>query len=165
MARTAAAPRGITGRTVFLAMFAFFTVVAGVNAVMISAAIGSFGGTVTDSSYKAGIRFGSEQRAALAQRALGWRVEPVVTTLAGAERSVVVTAADAAGRPLGGLEPHLTLRHPADARRDVPVALVEVGGGRYAADATVPPGQWDLVLEFDGGTEPPYRLEHRVVLP
>jgi nitrogen fixation protein FixH len=165
MARTASAPRGITGRTVFLAMLAFFTVVAGVNAVMISVAMRSFSGTVTDSSYKAGIRFGSEQRAAMAQRALGWRVEPVVTTLAGADRSVVVTAVDAAGKPLGGLAPHLTLRHPADARRDVAVALVDEGAGRYAGDAVVPPGQWDLVLELDGGDESPYHLEHRLVLP
>lgn len=164
-ATTAATSGGLSGRTVFLGFFAFFVVVAAVNAVMISAAVGTFGGTVTDSSYKAGIRFGSEQKAAEAQRLLGWRVEPEIATLAGEERRIVLSAVDAAGKPLGGSTATMRLQHPADARRDIAIPLLAVAPGRFAAEAAVPAGQWEVVVELDAVDAPPFHLERRVVLP
>ena len=57
-------PREITGRMVFICLVAFFAVVIGVNFVLVRAAISTFGGLETESSYKAGLAFGSEIAAA-----------------------------------------------------------------------------------------------------
>ena len=50
-------PREVTGRMVLVCLVAFFAVVAGVNAVMIRAAVSTFGGVETESAYQAGLAF------------------------------------------------------------------------------------------------------------
>ena len=49
---------------VLICLVAFFAVVAGVNAVMIRAAVSTFGGVETDSAYQAGLAFAREIAAA-----------------------------------------------------------------------------------------------------
>ena len=56
--------RPLTGRTVLFCLIGFFSVVAGVNAVMIRAAVSTFGGVETSSSYQAGLAFAREAAAA-----------------------------------------------------------------------------------------------------
>src|SRR5208337_3330910 len=66
--------RELTGGKVLLWLVAFFGVVFAVNGVLVHAAISTFGGVETLSSYKAGLQF--EQEAGLAQRqdAPHWQV-------------------------------------------------------------------------------------------
>ena len=63
--------RQLTGRTVLVWLVAFFGVVFAVNAVMIHAAISTFGGVETASSYKAGLAFEQEVEAGAARRTRG----------------------------------------------------------------------------------------------
>src|SRR5262249_61393294 len=68
--------RELTGRTVFVCLVGFFAVVAAANAVMIRAAVSTFGGLETESSYQAGLVFAREEAQARSQDALHWRGGP-----------------------------------------------------------------------------------------
>ena len=64
----------MTGWTVFVCLVAFFAVVAAVNAVMMTAAITTFGGVETGSSYQAGLAFARETRPCRRRTRCGWQV-------------------------------------------------------------------------------------------
>lgn len=157
-------PREITGRTVLFALLAFFGVVIGVNMVMARFAVSTFAGVETESSYKAGLAFKGEVAAAERQEARHWTVD-VGLTSAGQDRTVLVSATDAAGRPLTGLVADGRLAHPTDRRRDVTLDLEPLGAGRYRAKAEAGPGQWDLVIDFSQSGERVFRSKNRVQLP
>jgi nitrogen fixation protein FixH len=144
--------RGLTGGMVLAMLLGFFGLVMAVNLVMVHAAVSSFGGVETPSSYQAGLNFPAEQAAVAAQDARGWKVEVRVGAGTDAARTVTVTATDAGGHPLAGLAVSAAFAHPVDERRDVAVALAETGAGSYAGSATVVPGQWtlDLAISKDG---------------
>src|SRR3974377_2480042 len=67
-------PRELSGRAVLLCLLSFFAVVMGVNAVMIGAAVSTFGGVETENSSQAGLAFVEAIAAARAQDALHWHV-------------------------------------------------------------------------------------------
>ena len=56
--------REVTGKTVLICFVGFFGVVATVNGIMMHAAITTFAGTETSSSYKAGLAYREEEAAA-----------------------------------------------------------------------------------------------------
>ena len=92
-------------------LVAFFAAVAGVNAIMIWAAVSTFGGVETESSYQAGLVFARETAAVAAQDALHWQVKAKVSGAAAATL-VEVVAADAADRPVSGLQAVARARAP-----------------------------------------------------
>ena len=57
----------LTGRMVLACLVAFFAIVFGVNAIMIRAAMSTFGGVETQNAYQAGLAFNHQQADALAQ--------------------------------------------------------------------------------------------------
>src|SRR5947207_11499241 len=89
------APREVTGRMVCICLIAFFGVVAGVNAVMIRAAVSTFGGVETESAYQAGLAFARENAAVQVQDELHWQVDARVTP-GDAASAVEVSVRDAA---------------------------------------------------------------------
>lgn len=161
----------LTGRVVLACLVGFFLVVAGANAVMITAAITTFGGARTDSSYKAGQRFAAEHAAAAAQDALGWTVGTALVTAASdadaaaPERVVTVSAVDAGGVPLAGMEAHVRLEHPADNRRDLAVAMSPTGPGLFEGTVAAAHGQWDLVVELERDGTTMFRSTRRILAP
>ena len=70
--------RPVTGRMVLVCLIAFFGVVARRNALMIRAAVSTFGGVETASSYQAGLAFEREVAAARAQDERDWQVKAKV---------------------------------------------------------------------------------------
>ena len=156
-------PRPLTGRTVLLCLVGFFAVVAGANAIMIRAAVSTFGGVETSSSYQAGLAFKREAAAARAQDQLHWQVKANVRPVPGAIR-VEIDARDAAGRPLSGLEARVLLHHPADARADQTVAVSEDTAGHFRGTTTAVAGQRELMIELSRGGERLFRSQNRVVL-
>jgi nitrogen fixation protein FixH len=153
----------VTGWTVFVCLVAFFAVVAGVNAIMIRAAISTFGGVETESSYKAGLAFSREVAAAQAQDDRHWDVRAVVTPDR-AGQLIEVTARDADGRLLAGLTAVARFSHPADRRADVVLDMREAGSGRFVGLAEPMTGQWDLVIELLRDGERVFRSRSRVVI-
>lgn len=158
-------PRRITGTMVLLGLLAFFAVVMTVNVIMARYAVSTFAGLETESSYKAGLTFSKESSAADAQEARHWSVDVDLETPAGTARTVDLKVMDASGTPLANLVADGRFAHPTDARRDVVLDLVPLGGGRYEAKTDAGPGQWDLVIDFSQGGERLFRSKNRVQLP
>jgi nitrogen fixation protein FixH len=156
-------PRELTGRTVLLCLIAFFAVVAGVNAVMIRAAISTFGGVETANAYQAGLAFAREIEAVEAQDALHWQVRASVTA-DGAGALIDIVATDESGKPLTGLAATALLAHPTNRRLDHEVVLSEQGPGRYQGRTGKVAGQWNLVSELSLTDRRMFRSTNRIVL-
>jgi len=156
-------PKEVTGRMVLVCFVAFFAVVAGVNAVMIRAAVSTFGGVDTENSYQAGLAFAREIAAVEAQDARHWDVRARVAADAGAT-ALEVVAVDAAGTPLAGLEATARLVHPTDKRADHVVALSETAPGRFKGHTDELVGQWALVIELSRDGNRLFRSRNRVFM-
>lgn len=156
--------RPLTGRTVLIITLAFFGTVFAVNAVMVRAALSTFGGVETTSSYKAGLAFKQELAAAHAQADRHWRVEARVVPAADGRTSVVVEARDATGERLRGVTAQARLAHPTDSRRDHAVALTEDAPGDFRGATGGVAGNWDLVIDIFRGDERLFRSKSRVYL-
>ena len=157
------APRLVTGRTVLACLIGFFAVVFIANGIMIRAAISTFGGLETSSSYQAGLAFGRESAAAHAQDELHWHVSAQVRRATDATL-VEVDARDSADRPLTGLTASAHLAHPNDRRADQEVSLTESSVGYFRGTAAPAAGQWDLIVELSRDGEPLFRSRNRIVL-
>jgi nitrogen fixation protein FixH len=157
-------PRRLTGRMVFLLLAAFFGVVFAANAVMIRAAISTFGGVETDSAYQAGRAFERDVALAQAQGARHWQVDAKVTPAPGGIARVDIAARDDVGRPLSGLDAAVTFERPTDRRLDRTVEIAADGGGRFHGSAAVAAGQWDLVIELSRAGDRQFRSVNRIVL-
>ncbi|MBX6425921.1 MAG: FixH family protein [Variibacter sp.] len=159
-----AAERPLTGRAVLIWLLAFFGVVIGANAVLIEAAISTFGGVETASAYKAGLAFNGELAAAQRQQALRWTVTGHAERAADGAAVVELRVATAEGVPPAGVTAKATLAHPADARFDRSVDVAEVAPGVFRGAAAVQAGQWDLVIDLFRGEERVFRSRNRVML-
>jgi nitrogen fixation protein FixH len=148
---------------VLICLVAFFALVGAVNAVMIRAALSTFGGVDTESAYQAGLAFAQETAAAATQDALHWHVTAKVSADARATR-IEVAADDAADRPLAGLQAAARLAHPADRRADHALALTEDAAGRFHGSSAPLSGQWELVIELSRGGERVFRSNNRIFL-
>ena len=157
-------PRELTGRTVLLCLVAFFAVVAGVNVIMMTAAVTTFSGVETVNSYQAGVTFAREEAAAEAQESRHWRVNSSLRPKASGLTEVELSAQDRGGQPLAGLEATVSLIHPNDRRLDRPIAMQANAPGRFRGVVTPSPGQWDLVIELSRGGERLFRSKERIIL-
>jgi nitrogen fixation protein FixH len=157
-------PRELTGRAVLLWLVGFFGLVFIVNAVMVRAAISTFGGLETQSSYKAGLMFESEVARAERQQALHWRVDGKLSRDRNGEAVLDINVRDAHGAPVAGLDADATLAHPADERLDRVIHLSKIGAGTFRGEASGHAGQWDLIVDFYRGGERLFRSRSRVSL-
>lgn len=166
MSMVTPSPKPITGRHIFLMFFAFFAFIAAVNAVMMTLAISTLPGTVTDSAYRANQRFNGELAAARAREAAGLKVEAHVERAENGAAAVSVAVADAEARPLAGLAVEARLVRPTDRRADHALTLSRGPGGLYLGAAEgVAPGAYDLVVEARRGDDLVYRSKDRILLP
>lgn len=157
-------PRPLTGRIVLLCFLSFFGVVASVNAIMISAAVTTFGGVEASGGYRHGLAFKNEIAAAREQGARRWQVRGNLLRNPAGEALLEVEARDAAGQPLGGVIAEARLAHPAVSRLDRPIELAATGAGRFRGTTEAPEGHWDLVIELHRGEERVFRSKSRIVL-
>jgi nitrogen fixation protein FixH len=155
--------RPLTGGVVLACLIGFFAVISVANGIMIRAAVTTFGGVETSSSYQAGLAYAREAAAAEAQNALRWQVKAAVHPIGG-KILVDVDARDAEGRPLTGLQASVLLSHPADRRADRPVALDEESAGHFRGTVERLAGQWDVVIELSRGAERLFRSRNRIVV-
>jgi nitrogen fixation protein FixH len=161
---TTARPREVTGRTVLVVFISFFAVVFTVNGIMVRAATSTFGGAETSSSYKTGLAFRQETDAARAQDARGWAVQASLIRKSSDDVMVEAIVRDAAGNSPTRLTAVARLAHPADARRDHTIALTEESAGRFRGLTELPPGQWDLIIDFNRDGERAFRSKSRVIV-
>lgn len=152
-----------TGWHMLATILLFFGVMFAANGTLIYFALTTFGGTVVESSYKAGRAFPAEIEAARAQESLRWTVALRAERRADGQVTVVLTPKDADGRSLTGLGVEAVLERPVDKRADVPVVFVEREAGVYAGIAEhVEPGNWDVALVLERAGEPVFKSRNRV---
>lgn len=157
-------PKEVTGRTVLVCIVAFFAVVSLVNAIMIRAAVSTFGGLETESSYKAGLGFAREMAASQAQEQRRWNVTARFASIRNGEASIELTLNDANHQPLTGYQASARLSHPTDRRRDHAVELSAIGVGRFSGRVAAEPGQWDLMVEIHRDGERLFRSRERIMV-
>jgi nitrogen fixation protein FixH len=155
--------RKVTGRMVLLCLVSFFALVAGANAILVRAAVSTFGGVEMDNAYQAGLSFAREGVEAAAQDALHWQVDTHVQQVPG-QTLVEVVARDAAGVLLTGLTARARLVHPADKRLDRTVELARTGGGRFEGQSMPATGQWTLEIELGRDGTRVFRSRNRINL-
>jgi nitrogen fixation protein FixH len=157
-------PFKVSGRMVLFAMVAFFAVVAGVNAVMMTVAIRTMPGVDVRSAYEASQRFNGEIARMQAQTERGWRAQARVSR-AGNDAVVTLILREQAGAPVTGLSVEARLQHPASRQVDRQAVLVETGPGIYVATVTsVHRGAWTLAVEARRGNEMQFVSRSRVML-
>ena len=156
-------PRRWTGWTVLFALLGFFGVIFAVNGVMIYEALSTLSGTDTDSAYQAGLMYEQAVAMAKAQDARHWQIDAKLTPSSGGER-LDVSARDARGQPLAGVQASALFERPTDQRLDRSVVLVEDAAGRFHGDTDVAAGQWDLVIELTRHGQQLFRSRNRVIL-
>jgi nitrogen fixation protein FixH len=157
-------PRELTGRKVLLWLVGFFVAIFAVNAVLVQAAISTFGGLDTPSSYKAGLVFESEVARADRQAARHWQVDGKLKRDGGGEAVLDVSVRDAQGQPVTGLTADARLAHPADERLDHVIPIASTGAGLFHGESKAMPGQWDLIVDFYRGNDRLFRSRSRVTL-
>jgi len=156
-------PKAITGKTVLAWLLGFFGVVFAANAVFIYLALGSFPGVVVESSYEAGQAYNQEIAAAKAQADLNWQVTSELVRDGDAGGKLVVTAKDANGAPLYGVELNAMLRNPVHDDADMRVTFNADGGGRYVGEVDeLASGNWTLVLLISRDGERKFKSENRI---
>jgi nitrogen fixation protein FixH len=154
----------ITGWMVLGFMLAFFAIIIGVNVFMAHAAISTFGGVETASSYHAGKMFERDVAMAKAQDAQHWQVDASVSRTADGRMLLDITARDEAGAPVSGLTAAAQFERPTDRRLDHAVAVRSSGPGHFVGSADLAAGQWDLIIELSRRDERLFRSKNRVFL-
>jgi nitrogen fixation protein FixH len=163
-------PFVLTGRHVLLMMAAFFAVVAGVNALMMTMAIRTMpgldarNGQGDRNGYETSQRFNAEIARIGAQDRQAWTAELTVARNDGAA-DVLLRMSDRERAAIDGLSVVVRLHHPANRRLDREAALLAAGDGRYAVRVPgVGPGAWTMAIRAsrDGGTV--FTSQNRVLL-
>ena len=157
-------PHELTGRAVLLWLIGFFGIVFVVNGFMANAAISTFAGVETESSYKAGQMFEHEVALAKVQDALHWRVNGKLNLDRVGEAVLDMTVRDAQGQPVGGLTADARLWHPADSRRDHVIPMQKTGSGAFHGEAHAQSGRWELIVDFYRGSKRMFRSRSEIVL-
>lgn len=153
----------VTGKIVLWTTVAFFAVVVGVNVVMATLAVNTFGGVKTEAAYKLGLKYNEAIAAAQAQAKLSWNVDTAFTTAADGRREIAITARDHAGEPLRGLFARARLASPTSPRT-IEIAFAGSADGKFRGVFEAPAGQWELEVELFDGASRKYRSDNRVML-
>lgn len=127
-----------------------FAIVVGVNAIMITFAVGSFSGLYTPKPRERGLHYNDVVAEQKTRDALGWRIETGWQAETG---RLELAVSDAAGRPLTGALVSAELVRPVEKRPPVAVTLATTDAGKFAGFVELPVrGNWDLdvVVERDG---------------
>ncbi|WP_442754538.1 FixH family protein [Methylocystis sp. JAN1] len=152
----------LSGRKVLAIFVAFFLFVGAVNGVMIYKALKTFSGEVVAHPYERGLAYNSDIARAREQAMRDWKVDARLTRLPTGEIEIRVTARDADGVGVSGVDMNAVLAAPADLSKDVPLALTETSPGRFTGKARVSAGQRDLVLTVLRGGEEVFRSRNRI---
>ena len=132
--------RRFTGYHATAILVAFFAVVIGVNLVMASFAIETFGGTVVENSYVASQKYNGWLAEARREKAMGWKVSQPARDM----DHLVLNATDALGAPLSGAVITVRAEHPLGRLPEHDLHLTETAPGTYRSVEQLKPGRWKL---------------------
>lgn len=154
----------VTGRFVLICFIAFFAVIIGVNAIMMTLAIRTFPGADARNGYEVSQNYNREIAAARLQTARGWSSDTVLARAGDAAR-LTVAYRSATGAAVSGLEVEARLKHPTDRKQDHVVALREFAPGVYQADENgLADGFWGVSVVARQNGERMHQAETRLLL-
>jgi nitrogen fixation protein FixH len=162
--RPARRPFVLTGRHVLVMMVAFFTVVAGVNALMMTMAIRTMPGLDARNGYEASQRFNQEIARMDAQDRQAWKAELDLVSNDGSA-DIRLRISDGERAAVDGLVIMVRLLHPANRRLDREAALLAAGDGRYAARIPdIGHGAWTVAIRADRDGGVVFTSQNRILL-
>lgn len=136
----------ITGRHVLIATLAFFGIVIGVNATLITYAVGTFSGEEEKDAYQKGLNYNQTLARRSAETASAMTAEVSVSRGSDATAHVAVVIRER-GAEVRGLAVKAYLRHPTDSHLDREADMASEGAGAYAGYVDdVTSGAWDVVI-------------------
>lgn len=142
------------GKRVLWYFIAFFALVAAVNAAMVTVAIRTHTGTVTEHPYEKGLAYNKVVDAEAAQKKLGWKGEITV------DKGILhFTLRDTNGKPLVVDSATAHFSRPTQAGMDVDVPLKN---GQAQVDLPIN-GLWEVRVFAKHGNES-YQQSKRVVI-
>jgi nitrogen fixation protein FixH len=153
----------LTGWLVLVYLLTFFSVVIGVNGVMIYEALSTMRGVDTESAYQAGRMFEQDVAMLKVQDTLHWRVDAKLTPVPEGTR-LDLFARDEAGHVLTGIAASARFERPTDRGLDRGIALTKDSSGQFNGKTELIAGQWDLVIEISRQGERLFRSKNRVVV-
>ncbi|WP_395685002.1 FixH family protein [Aestuariivirga sp.] len=152
----AATERQLTGWHVLAMLVAFFGVILGVNLTLAYFANSTWSGLVVANGYVASQSFDEDLARARAQEALGW------TVAVSFERdSIKLSFTDAQGSAIDRLAITGKLERTVTDKQDQALTFASLGGGAYAAPATLSAGVWEVEVDARGDGVPNYRKTFR----
>ena len=159
-----AAPAGrvLTGRMVLAMLLGFFVTGGAANFGWVGFAFQTFRGLASNHAYTDGLAYNNEIQAAHDQDSLGWQVKGSLSRIAPGLTRVLVTQANAQGRPADKVEVNLQFAHPADRVRDRALALSMQQAGVYAGEIAIEPGRWELTLRISENGQTVFQSHNKV---
>lgn len=155
--------KGITGRDVLFMMLAFFGVVIGVNALMVTYAIDTFSGEDAAHSYVQGLHFNKTLEERDAQKDAGWQARMDVTPDAQGKTLIVMELLDRDKAPVTGVTLEGDLRLPATSREDRDLRFMETAPGRYEVETSkLHEAYWDLLVSGTKDGAPVFEARNRI---
>jgi nitrogen fixation protein FixH len=144
--------RRLTGRSVLLALLAFFGVTLLANGALVVTALDSWSGLIGPRPYERGLAYNRALEAARVQKALGWQVTPDFVAT-GPRRGVLsIEIRDVAGTAIEAAVVRAFILRPAHTGHDFTVPLEPRDAGRYGGPIEFPlPGQWHVSFEIVAG--------------
>jgi nitrogen fixation protein FixH len=152
----------LNGWRVLAMIVAFFLFVGAVNGVMIYKAVKTFSGEVVAHPYERGLAYNSDIARAREQAVRDWKVEARLTRLPTGETEINVSARDAEGVEIAGVDINAALVAPADLSKDVQIKLAQTAPGQFGGKVKIPAGRRDLVLTALRGGEEVFRSRNRI---
>ena len=141
------AKRTINGYHVTAMFVAFFGVVAAVNFLMASFALGSFSGTVVENSYVASQKYNEWLAESRKEAAHGWTVsEPKRVG-----DKLQISVLNAQQKPFANAQISVLADHPVGRTEPFSLALRETAPGQYISNETIPAGRWKLKISVTEG--------------
>ncbi|WP_066590485.1 FixH family protein [Sphingomonas pruni] len=137
-----------TGWHMLAIMIGFFGVVIGVNAVMATDAIRTFGGLVVENSYVATTHYNRWLAEGRQQEREGWQATPTADGT-----GAVSLRLSRAGQAIDGASVSIVANHPVGLVAQRSLRLRPVGGGVYRSDGRLPRGRWLVRIEVSAGAQ------------
>ena len=137
----------------------FFLVVGAVDAVMVTIAVRTNTGLVTEKAYEKGLAYNDNLAAAAAQESWGWRTRAAIDG-----GRFVFNINDKDGKPLRAANVQVRITRPVSAGHDFNLSLVEQADGSYAKQANFPmKGEWQAKV-FVKWQDKQYQSTHMLMV-
>lgn len=126
--------RKLTGAHVLAVFCGFFAVVFAVNGYLVTEALSTYSGVVSNEPYRKGLKYNERIEASERQTKLGWTGDMAFSPDG---QHLLATLRDGAGQPVRGLVLTGVLGRPATSRDDAALTFEETAPGQYISNTAL----------------------------